>query len=207
MKSTFRSLPKRDGTLIQVPSMPWSSASTPPEIFSAPCGGQDITSQRVLVIQGALLVWQWQYCACMREALALAEEERQQVERETAQQERWQGQQQIFDALFPQWRQSAKASRQTLRLSQFVVSDDTRGLIERLWTWINTTLPTEGFLLTGRVENGKTHLVRGVVHQLRAQYRTVLYTAVPYLLEHLRGPTGVEVDAVLKAITRADVVV
>lgn len=81
MKSTFRSLPKRDGTLIQVPSMPWSSASTPPEIFSAPCGGQDITSQRVLVIQGALLVWQWQYCACMREALALAEEGRQQVER------------------------------------------------------------------------------------------------------------------------------
>ncbi len=157
------------------------------------------------MIQGALLVWQWQYCACMREALALAEEERQQVERETAQRERWQGQQQIFDALFPQWRQSAKASRQTL--ANFVVSDDTRGLIERLWTWINTTQPTEGFLLTGRVGNGKTHLVRGVVHQLRAQYRTVLYTSVPYLLEHFRGPTGVEMDAVLKAMTRANVVV
>jgi DNA replication protein DnaC len=71
------------------------------------------------------------------------------------------------------------------------------------WTSVN---PTEGFLLTGRVGNGKTHLVRGVAHQMRAHYRTVLYTTVPYLLEHLRGPTGVDMDAVLKATTRADVV-
>ena len=191
--------------MIQVPSMPWSSASTPPEPFTAPCCGQAITSTRVSVIQGALILWQWQYCACMQEALACADEERRRTERETGERERWQEEQQRFDVLFPQWRQSAKVPRQTLE--HFVVNDAMRGLWERLEKWLNAVEPSEGFMLTGRVGSGKTHLVRGVVHQLRASYRSVLYTTVPYLVEHLRGPTGVDMDAVLRAMSRADMVV
>ena len=205
MDPTFRRIPKRDGTLILVPSMPWSSASTPPEPFTASCCGQIITSRQVSVIQGALTVWQWQYCACMHEALAVAEEERRQTEREVIRRERWQAEQQGLDALFPQWHQSAKVSRQTLE--HFVVTDAMRGLWEGLGHWLHTTQPREGFMLTGRVGNGKTHLVRGVAHQVRSQYRTVLYTTVPYLLEQLRGPTGIDMDAVLRAMRRADVVV
>ncbi len=205
MEPTFRHLPKRDGTMIQVPSMPWSSGPTPPRPFRAPCCGQEITGERVSVIQGALAVWQWRYCACMREALAIAAEERERHEQDVRRRERWEVQQRSLDTLFPQWRQSAKVPRQTL--ANFVVSVETRGLVERIKVWTAVVNPTEGFLLTGRVGNGKTHIIRGVAHQMRAQYRTVLYTTVPYLLEHLRGPTGVDMDAVLKATTRADVVV
>ena len=157
------------------------------------------------MIQGALAVWQWQFCACMQEALACADEERRRMERETAERERWQCDQQGFDALFPQWRQSAKVPRQTLE--HFVVSEELRGLWERVEQWLHASDPSEGFMLTGRVGSGKTHLIRGVAHHLRTHYHTVLYTTVPYLVEHLRGPTGVDMDAVFKAMTRADVVV
>lgn len=205
MGPTFRRLPKRDGTLIQVPSIPWSSAPTPPDSFTAPCCGQAITSTQRSVIQGALTVWQWQYCDCMREALAVAEETRQQMEHDTIRRERWQGQQRALDALFPQWCQSAKVPRQTL--DHFVANHEMRGLMARLWAWLDAVNQKEGFMLTGRVGNGKTHLVRGVAHEVRAQYRTVLYTSVPYLLEHLRGPTGADMEMVLKAMIQADVVV
>lgn len=141
----------------------------------------------------------------MQEALAYAGEEERRAERERAKRERWQEEQQRFDALFPQWRQSAKVPRQTLE--HFVVTDDSRGLWDRLGHWLNTGHLREGFMLTGRVGSGKTHLIRGVVHQLRTRYRTVLYATVPYLVEHLRGPTGLDMDAVLKAMARADVVV
>ena len=188
-----------------MPSMPWSSDHTAPKTFQAPCCGQTITSVRVSVIGGALTVWQWQYCACMREALALAEELRKQDDQTLARRERWQGQQQAIDRLFPQWHQSAKVPRQTL--ANFHVSDETRELMDRVKRWVESGAQSQGFMLTGWVGNGKTHLVRGVAHQLRAHYRTVLYTTVPFLLEQLRGPTGVDMDAVLKAMVRADVVV
>lgn len=185
--------------------MPWSSAPTPPDNFTAPCCGQTITSTQNSVIQGALTVWQWQYCDCMREALAVAEETRQQMEQNTIRRERWQGQQRALDALFPQWCQSAKVPHQTL--DHFVANQEMRGLMARLRAWLDAVNQKEGFMLTGRVGNGKTHLVRGIAHEVRAQYRTVLYTSVPYLLEHLRGPTGADMEMVLKAMIQADVVV
>lgn len=66
----------------------------------------------------------------MQEALACADEERRRTERETGERERWQEEQQRFDVLLPQWRQSAKVPRQTLE--HFVVNDAMRGLWERL---------------------------------------------------------------------------
>ena len=147
MEPAFRHLPKRDGTMIQVPSMPWSSGPTPPDPFRAPCCGQEITGERVSVIQGALSVWQWRYCACMREVLAIAAEERERHEQDVRRRERWEVQQRSLDTLFPQWRQSAKVHHQAL--ANFVVSDETRELVERIKVWMDVGQPDRGISADG----------------------------------------------------------
>ena len=205
MKPEFRQLFKRDGTPIAVPSMPLSSAGSP-ESFKAPCCGQTITAEATPILQGAFQIWHWQYCPCMQEALRVVEEERQRVESMERRRERWHARQDTFDTLFPQWAQSAKAQRQTL--ANYTVTPDTKAVVERIkaWTEQDGNGPM-GFLLTGSVGHGKTHLVRGVVQVMRGRYRTVLYMTVPYLLERLRGPSALEMPSVLRAMTQADVVV
>ncbi len=80
-------------------------------------------------------MWQWRYCACMREALAIAAEEHQRHEQDVRRRARWEVQQRSLDTLFPQWRQSAKVPRQTL--ANFIVSHETRGLVERIKVWMD----------------------------------------------------------------------
>lgn len=157
-------------------------------------------------MEGALRVWRWNYCPCMREALTVAEEKLRGAERLEQRRERWKARQNTFDTWFPQWIQSAKAQRQTL--DNYRVTPDTAFVVERVkaWTQHHDDSP-EGFLLTGTVGNGKTHLIRGVVHRVRQHYRTVIYMTVPYLLERLRGPSALDMSAVLRAMIQADVVV
>ena len=203
MGITYRKLPKRDGTLIVIPSMP-SSSGPDPEPFKAKCCGSEITPEPITTVGGALTLWQWRYCDCMTEALDVAEEERLRRDAEEKKRQYWRARQEALDALFPQWEQSAKVPRQTF--DTFIAADANRAVIHRVQQWM-TTGPQEGFLLVGPVGTGKSHLVRAVSHALRAQYRVVMYTTVPFLLERLRGPTAVEMTAVLKAMTSADVVI
>ena len=203
MGITYRKLPKRDGTLIAIPSMP-SSSGPDPEPFDAACCGRQIIPEPITTLGGALTLWQWRYCDCMTEALDVAEEERLRRDAEEKQRQQWRLRQAALDALCPQWHESSKVPRQTF--GTFVADDVNRAVVNRVKHWMSA-VPPEGFLLVGPVGTGKSHLVRAVSHELRAQYRTVMYTTVPFLLERLRGPAAVEMTAVLKAMTSADVVI
>ena len=181
-----------------------SSSDPDPEPFEAECCGSRIIPEPITTLGGALTVWQWRYCDCMTEALHVAEEERLERDAEAQTRQRWRMRQAALDALFPQWDASAKVRRQTF--ATLIADEANRAVIRRVQEWM-TTGPPEGFLLVGPVGTGKSHLVRAVSHALREQSRTVAYTTVPYLLERLRGPTAVEMTAVLKATTSADVVI
>lgn len=120
--------------------------------------------------------------------------------------DRYAARQRSLDLLFPQWVQSAKARTQTL--AHFIRTPANRAVADRVAAWIAAPSAT-GFLLTGAVGTGKTHLLRAVVAALREQRQRVLYTSVPFLLERLRdqradAPAMAEI---LAAHTTADVVV
>ena len=181
-----------------------SSSGPDPEPFKAKCCGSEIIPEPITTLGGALTLWQWRYCDCMTEALDVAEEERLRQDAEEKKRQHWRAGQAALDALCPQWDESAKVPRQTF--DTFIAADANRAVVNRVKQWM-VTLPQDGFLLVGPVGTGKSHLVRAVSHALRAQYRTVMYTTVPLLLERLRGPTAIEMTAVLKAMTGADVVI
>ena len=182
MGIAYRKLPKRDGTLIAIPSMP-SSSGPDPEPFEAECCGSQIIPEPITTLGGTLTVWRWGFCDCMTEALGVAEEERSRRDAEEKKRQHWRARQTALDALFPQWEQSAKVPRQTF--DTFITDDVNRAVVNRVNHWM-TTGSRDGFLLVGPVGTGKSHLVRAVSHALRAQYRTVMYTTVPFLLERLR---------------------
>lgn len=146
--------------------------------------------------------WMWHLCGCMESAIraedvARAEEDERQ---------RYTASQDPLDRLFPQWQQSAKAKSQTF--ATFVRTPVNRPVFDRVGQWSQAP-GGEGFLLTGKVGTGKTHLLRAVVEEMRRQRKRVLYTSVPFLLERLRdqrhdAPT---MSDVLHAHVHADVVV
>ena len=163
MARAFQELIRRDGTPIQVPSMPSLSADAP-EAFVAACCGQRITGAFQTIPGTSLRLWHWDYCPCMAEAVAYATERRQAAEAHAAQHEVWRARQSRLDALFPQWMQSQKASGQTM--DTFRINHGNRAVVERVQRWIAAP-GSAGFLLLGPVGCGKTHLVRAVTHALR----------------------------------------
>lgn len=202
MGTAFQTLARRDGTPISVPLMP-SSSGPAPEAFKAPCCGQRITGEAVTVL-GSRTLWRWHYCACMREAMAWAEEQRAQAEAAREQAARWVERQTAIVRHFPQWQQSAKVPRQTLE--SFRVTSQNQAVWERVSAWAEQPRPV-GFVLMGPVGTGKSHMVRGVGHRFLARRQTVLYASIPYLLERLRSASTAEVSEILTLHGRADLVI
>ncbi len=140
------------------------------------------------------------YEADQRERGQLPEQRRQRREHFDHDQAAWW-------TMFPQLPRSKRANRQTF--ATFEPRPGTEQALAKVKAWANTW-PREGFLLTGNVGTGKTHLVRAVVHTVLAAERHVLYTSTPYLLERLRPdarPDAPSMDTILNLHYRADVVV
>lgn len=111
-----------------------------------------------------------------------------------------------WDGVFPQWRQSARAPLQTFDTVRLHPGNQLA--LSRIRAWVDTW-PREGFVLTGPVGTGKTHMVRCVVHEALKAQKHVLYTSVPYLLERLRDQSrnGPTMEQVLDLHIQASVVV
>lgn len=199
----------RDGTRIRVPSTHSSTERRDNLAVTCERCGTVVTGKDQALTP---TVWipTWNYCACMQEALAVAEEARRAEEaarQARLAQNRWYTQQREYEAIFPQWRDSARVSAQTL--AAFRVTPGTRTAWTHIQQWLAGDLPAEGFMLTGAVGTGKTHLVRGVVHALFDRLVPVVYTSVPFLLERLRDPRrdAPTMEEMLRMHVRAPVVV
>jgi DNA replication protein DnaC len=92
--------------------------------------------------------------------------------------------------VFPQWPRSKRAKRRTF--ATFEPRPGTEAALTNVKASANTW-PQEGFLLTGNVGTGKTHLVRATVHMALDAERHVLCTNTPYLLERLRPDARLDV--------------
>lgn len=168
-----------------------------------------MTAKAHPVIHGKSWYYTWTYCPCMQTVVAAEERVAQSEEAQRQariRQAQWAEAQRAYDLVFPQWHQSSRAARQTLET--FRVQAGNRRAYDQVRTWLQDR-PREGFMLTGPVGTGKTHLLRSVVHAVLAAGDHVLYTSVPYLLERLRdqhrdAPT---MDDILRLHVRAPLVV
>ena len=133
------------------------------------------------------ILWRWNYCACMREALPLADAQLHAAETEDRtrdQDDQWfRDQHHVYNGVFPQWEQSAKAPNHTFATLR--TTPGNRYARDRATQWAQTW-PETGFILQGPAGTGKTHLARAVVNAAIVARRHYLYASVPFLLEHLR---------------------
>ncbi|MDA8205056.1 MAG: ATP-binding protein, partial [Thermaerobacter sp.] len=198
-----------DGTTIKVPLMPSSKGPDPEPVVCDRCG-QCVDGEWQAVPHLALRIWQWHFCDCMQTAMAYTAELRdrgQLPEQRRQRREQFDHDQAAWWTVFPQWPRSTRAKRQTF--ATFEPRPGAEATLAKVTAWAHTW-PQDGFLLTGPVGTGKTHLVRAVVHAALAAERHVLYTSTPYLLERLRPdarPDGPSMETVLDLHYRADVVV
>lgn len=177
----------KDGTRVVLPSARLYRADTPSPIECVVCGTlvkPEAESERDRL---GRILWRWDYCACMRRALPIAEmqmHEAEVVEAKHKTDDDWAREQHHeYNRIFPQWEQSARAPHQTF--AKFRALPGNRFANERAQDWADTW-PQTGFVLTGEAGTGKTHLVRAVVNAAIVAQRHFLYTSVPFLLEHLR---------------------
>lgn len=182
-----RTIQRDDGSRVVLPSTRLYRADTPEPIECAVCGAQvTATAQTNRDLLGRIL-WQWNYCDCMRAALPQVEAATRQEEAEERRQiarDQWtQDQHHQYHGIFPQWEQSRRVPEQTF--DRFRVLPGNRAAYEFTRDWA-TRWPATGFILRGPAGTGKTHLVRAVAHTAIANQRHFLYTSVPFLLEHLR---------------------
>ncbi len=189
--------------------MPSSKGPDPESVICERCG-QRVDGEWQSVPHMSLRIWQWHFCACMQAALAYqaARRERGELpEQRRRRRERFEQGQAAWWTVFPQWLRSTRAQRQTF--ATFEPRPGAAATLAKVTAWTHTW-PSHGFLLTGPVGTGKSHLVRAVVHAALAAERHVLYTSTPYLLERLRPdarPDGPSMETVLDLHYRADVVV
>lgn len=155
--------------------------------------------------------YRWRYCECM-EAARTVYDQQQSQERDTTREDARrrefdQTQAREYDLLFPQFRRSRKAQRQTL--ATFTEKPENRMALGRVKDWL-TRDPIYGLFFVGPPGTGKTHLARAIVHEYQRRHRHTLYVSIPYLLERLQPnqrPDAPRMDDILKAMTRADLVV
>lgn len=189
--------------------MPSSKGPDPEPVLCDRCG-QVVDGHWQAVPHLALRLWQWHFCDCMQTALAYqsALRERGQLpEQRQQRRERFDHGQAAWWTVFPQWPRSRRAQRQTF--ATFESRLGAEATLAKVTHWAHIW-PRTGFLLTGPVGTGKTHLVRAVIHTALAAERHVLYTSTPYLLERLRPdarPDSPSMETVLDLHYRADVVV
>lgn len=155
--------------------------------------------------------YRWDYCDCMNAARAvydrLQAQERDTTQEDARRRDFQYTQRQEYDLLFPQFRRSRKAQRQTV--ATFTEKPDNRALRARVTEWLARD-PDYGLFFTGPPGTGKTHLARAIVHEYQRRHRHTIYASIPYLLERLQPnqrPDAPRMDDILEAVTRADLVV